>query len=83
MGTPGLVAVATFHEPVGAAFIQSVLAGHGIDARLGDEHVAGLGIHLSLATGGIRVLVPADQADLAREVLEEVAYDEEFIGEEE
>jgi hypothetical protein len=73
----GWTTVASFHEPVGAGFVQSVLVANGFDAELVNEHFAGLGIHYSVASGGIEVRVPSDQAEAARTLLAEAPWDEE------
>ena len=52
-----------------AALIQSVLEGSGIDAAVLDENLARM--ETPFFTGGMKLIVPKDQEQLALEVLEE------------
>ena len=52
-----------------ANFIRSVLEGSNIESFLPDEHMAGLRPELSLAIGGVRVMVRRSDLQRATEVL--------------
>jgi hypothetical protein len=51
-----------------AQFLKSVLEGSGIEAQIPDEHMHGAQPHLSIAIGGVRLLVQEKDAQKAREV---------------
>lgn len=53
-----------------AQFLKSVLEGSGIEAQIPDEHMHGTQPHLTIAIGGVRLLVRAKDAQKAREVLD-------------
>jgi hypothetical protein len=57
---------AWLHE---AQFLKSVLEADGIGVWLPDEHTLAVGPHLGAALGGVRLLVPEDDAERAREIL--------------
>jgi hypothetical protein len=65
----GPVEVASFVDLGEAGIAKSLLESEGIDAQLGNQHFVSMFWHYSQAVGGIRLLVPGDQAGLAREVL--------------
>lgn len=54
-----------------ANLIQSVLEGSGIEAMLIDENFSRMDSPASLAIGGVKVVVPQSQEELANEVLAE------------
>ena len=68
-GWQELVPVASFLEVHSAYAAQSALRAAGIEATLPDEHYAAMRWDHALALGGIRVCVPADQAEAARELV--------------
>ena len=53
-----------------AQFLKSVLEGSGIEAQIPDEHMHGAQPHLSIAIGGVRMLVREKDSQKAREVLD-------------
>ncbi len=65
-----MVIVATYDHVVDAHMTQSRLRGHGVDAVLNNDLIAGVYPLASHAVGGVEVRVPEDQVALAREVLE-------------
>jgi hypothetical protein len=52
-----------------ARFLCSVLGGSEIDCYLPDEHMASVQPGAVIALGGIRMMVPADELEHARDVL--------------
>lgn len=52
-----------------AHVVAAVLDASGIDAFIPDSHMAGLRPELTNFLGGVRVLVPAPQLELAEEAL--------------
>lgn len=58
----------TLHE---AECTRAQLESAGLDARVEDGGVAGVNPWMTGALGGVRVVVPTDQAELAQEVLDE------------
>jgi hypothetical protein len=75
MDTPPLVVVAAFTNVHEANLALSVLDAAGINAMLDNEHVISMDWTLSNAVGGVRVLVGAEKADEARELLATAASD--------
>ena len=67
--SPELVVVAAFTNVHEAHFAQGVLDAAGIDALLDNEHVISMDWALSNAVGGVKVLVPEDRLEEARQVL--------------
>lgn len=63
------VTVAHYHDPIEAHIARGLLASQGIDAHLGDEHLALANWEWRLAVGGVKLRVPQAQAMLAREIL--------------
>ncbi|MFL5309721.1 MAG: putative signal transducing protein [Myxococcales bacterium] len=63
--------VATFALPTQAEMARELLERNGIDARLRDQGFIGVHPWLSNAVGGVKLVVPADDAELAREILED------------
>lgn len=70
---PNLVVAGVFTSVHEALFAKSVLEAAGIEVTLADEHVVSMTWTYSNAVGGVKVLVPEDQFDEARSVLEEDA----------
>jgi len=64
-----LTAVASFENLSQAEVARSLLAAEGIAAVIRDQPLASLLPAVVLANGGLTLLVPKDQVDLAREVL--------------
>ncbi|HYG66721.1 MAG TPA: DUF2007 domain-containing protein [Anaeromyxobacteraceae bacterium] len=64
-----LVAVATFNLLAEAEVARSVLAADGIDAVLQDSGLAAVLPPLALTTGGVRILVAAEDEERARSLL--------------
>jgi len=56
-----------------AELVRGRLEAAGIQARLTDTHTAGLGPHLTMALGGIRVIVHRDDVEAARAILDDIA----------
>ncbi len=52
-----------------AEFLKSVLEAEGLDARIPDEYTVGVNPGLINALGGIRLVVPVDDAGKAEEIL--------------
>lgn len=61
--------VAHYHDPIEAHIARGLLASQGIDAHLGDEHLMMANWEWRLAVGGVKLRVPTEQAQRAREVL--------------
>jgi hypothetical protein len=55
-----------------ARFLCSVLEGSEIDCYLPDEHMASIQAGAEIALGGIRMMVPSDELERARDVLAQV-----------
>jgi hypothetical protein len=65
------VVVATFPLPTQAEMARELLETNGIDARLRDQGFIGVHPWLSNAVGGVKLVVAAEEAQLAREILEQ------------
>lgn len=63
------VVVRTVAYPHEAHLMRSILAGHGIDAVVPEPYLLGVQPGLSLAVGGVRVLVRQIDAAAATELL--------------
>lgn len=63
------VVVARFASRVEAELARSLLAEHGIDARVIADDAGGLHPELSIVTGGVGLLVTAQDAELSRVLL--------------
>lgn len=61
--------VAHYHDPIEAHIARGLLASQGIDAHLGDEHLALANWEWRLAVGGVKLRVPQEQAMHARNIL--------------
>ncbi len=68
-----MVTVASFARVIDAHMLQSALVAQGIDAVVTDEHLVGINWYLANAVGGVKVQVPADELDRARDALGEIA----------
>ena len=62
--------VATFALPTQAEMARELLERNGIDARLRDQGFIGVHPWLSNAVGGVKLVVAAADAQLAKEILE-------------
>lgn len=60
-----------------AELIRGRLEANGIPVRLTDTHTAGLAPHLGVAIGGIRVIVPRDELEAARAILDTPVIDDD------
>ena len=63
--------IATFVLPTQAEMARELLERNGIDARLRDQGFIGVHPWLSNALGGVKLVVPAVDAQLAWEILDE------------
>lgn len=61
--------VAHYYDPIEAHIARGLLASQGIDAHLGDEHLALANWEWRLAVGGVKLRVPSEQAQRANEIL--------------
>ncbi|MBY5162831.1 hypothetical protein [Salsipaludibacter albus] len=66
------VAVEHPNNRLDAELRRGALQMGGVDARVGTDDAGGMHPHLGPAAGGLHLLVPADQVDLARELLREL-----------
>jgi hypothetical protein len=61
--------VASFATLLEAELARGRLHAEGIAARLLDEFTVGVAAHFATMAGGVRLVVPDDDLDLAREIL--------------
>jgi len=73
MPEEGPLVVATFALPTEAEMARGLLESNGIEALLRDEGLVGVHPWLSNAIGGVKVVVLAEDAQRAREILGEDA----------
>lgn len=66
------IVVRTYSHAMEAQMAMGALQAAGIEARIADEHLVTQDWLLSNVVGGVRLQVPADQADDAREVIGEI-----------
>jgi hypothetical protein len=79
---PDYVAVGRFTSLSQADTVHGVLDAAGLNPRIRDVYFAGLSWFYVLALGGVRVEVPAEHLDEARQVLaEEFAWEEPLSSE--
>lgn len=64
-----LVQIATAYSVGEAMIVQSMLRAYGVHANSFDTGVAAVDPGLMIAIGGIRIMVPQDDAELASELL--------------
>jgi hypothetical protein len=69
MSETELVVIAAFPDPMEAELAKSALQSAGIDCMIQADTAGGMRPHLAVGTGGYRILVRAEDADAAREVL--------------
>ena len=67
---PGPTPIATYLHPWEAEIARGLLESEGIRATLADENTVRMDWNFALALGGIRLLVPPESVQAAREVLE-------------
>ncbi len=67
-----LVVIARFRSRVEAELARSVLTDAGVDALLQADDAGGMYAGIDLSSGGARLLVREDDADLALEALEAI-----------
>jgi len=58
-------------NPSEASLVRSVLEGSGVEVAVFDENLSRVETPLSIVIGGMKVVVPKDQEELALEILEE------------
>ena len=76
---PTLVVVATFDDVMEAHIARGLLDANGIPTLLADQHILGVLPSIAGRVGGIKLKVPARDAALATELLENpVGADEEM-----
>jgi hypothetical protein len=73
----------TVYSPVEADLLVSRLVDEGIDARLVNRQTLSIIPIWTVALGGIRVLVPGDQYDVALQLLEKLNAGETALPDEE
>jgi len=80
MPEEGPLVVATFALPTEAEMARGLLESNGIQARLRDDGLVGVHPWLSNAVGGVKVVVPAQDAERAREILDDAGEGSESTG---
>ena len=70
-----LIPIRTFDNYIDANIILWKLRSEGVNCFLGDEYTATINPFLSNAIGGIKLNVPEEEAEKARELL--LTFDEE------
>ena len=65
-----LETVRTFYDLPAAEVARTTLLGHGIPSELLDSQTASMAWHYTFALGGIRLAVLAEDAELARQILD-------------
>lgn len=75
--------VAHYHDPIEAHIARGLLASQGIDAHLGDEHLMMANWEWRLAVGGVKLRVPAEQAQHACNILRAAEAGDYVLEEEE
>ncbi len=68
-GGGDLVLIARFFTPVEAHMLQSRLQAEGVPAVVADAQIVGVNPLLTMAVGGVRVLVPESDFERAREIV--------------
>src|SRR5262245_10924736 len=68
-GGGDLVLIARFFTPVEAHMLQSRLQAEGVPAVVADAQIVGVNPLLTMAVGGVRVLVPESDLERAREIV--------------
>lgn len=65
-----LVTIACYDEPFLAHFYKGLLEDHGLTCVIADEHHVAWNPLASIAIGGVRLMVLAQDADQAREIID-------------
>jgi len=65
-----LVTIARYDEPFTAHFYRGLLEDHGITCVIADEHHVAWNPLASIAIGGVRLMVEAQYATQAREIID-------------
>ena len=68
-GGGDLVLIARLFTPIEAHMLQSRLEAEGVPAVVTDDHIVGVNPFLTMAVGGVRVLVPESDVERAREIV--------------
>jgi len=68
-GGGDLVLIARLFTPIEAHMLQSRLEAEGVPAVVTDGHIVGVNPLLTMAVGGVRVLVPESDVERAREIM--------------
>ena len=68
-GGEDLVLIARLFTPIEAHMLQSRLEAEGVPAVVTDAHIVGVNPLLTMAVGGVRVLVPESDIERAREIM--------------
>jgi hypothetical protein len=68
-GGGDLMVIARLFTPVEAHMLQSRLQAYGVPAVVTDAHIVGTNPFLTMAVGGVRVLVPESDFERAREIV--------------
>lgn len=81
--TEELVVVATSNDILEADFLKKQLEAEGFEVFVADENIVGIYNWQANAVGGVKIKVPADQAEEARKLIDdlrnaEIIYDENF-----
>jgi Putative prokaryotic signal transducing protein len=64
-----LMLIARVFTPIEAHMLQSRLEAEGVPAVVADAHIVQANPFLTMAVGGVRVLVPESHAEQAREIM--------------
>jgi hypothetical protein len=67
-----LVLIARVFTPIEAHMLQSRLEAEGVPAVVADAHIVQANPFLTMAVGGVRVLVPESQVERAREIMQAI-----------
>jgi hypothetical protein len=77
-----LVLIARLFTPVEAHMLQSRLEAEGVPAVVADDQIVGVNPLLTMAVGGVRVLVPESDAERAREIVSAIERGDYRLDEE-
>jgi hypothetical protein len=68
-GGGDLVLIARLFTPIEAHMLQSRLEAEGVAVVVADDHIVGTNSFLTMAVGGVRILVPESDVERAREIV--------------
>ncbi len=68
-GEGDLMVIGRLFTPVEAHMLQGRLQADGVPAVVTDDHIVGVDPFITMAVGGVRVLVPESHFDRAREIV--------------